>query len=144
MVMHSMVIILLIKTIQKKLKKKKKNYSTGAVLLFLFCFHILVWSIAVPVANDVAQLACLLRCLPPEQYVVTILIKNDRNTWNSDIDVHESDGFIVLIKQICRCVMYCSGHLLPCSPPPAHAPPCPHADFLSYTHTTCLENQVKL
>lgn len=67
MVMHSMVIISMIKTIQKK-----SLFSTGAVLLFGFVFHFSVCSIAVPVANGVAKLACLLSCLPPEQYIVAI------------------------------------------------------------------------
>lgn len=68
--MHSMVIILLIKTIQKKSKNKKKAIPLALFCCFSFVSHILMWSIAVPVANDVAQLACLLRCLPPEQYMV--------------------------------------------------------------------------
>lgn len=132
MVMHSMVIILLIKTIQKKLKKKKKVFHWRCSAVSLFVFHFLMWSIAVPVASDVAQLACLLRCLPPEQYIVTIF---KHKTQNSDIEVHESDGFIVLIKQI----MYCSGHRFSCSPPLLMPPsPCWHFELQSHWKTTWL------
>lgn len=68
MVMHSMVIILMIKNNTKKILL----FSTGAVLLFLFCFPLFSVQYAVPVANGVAKLACLLSCLPPEQYIVAV------------------------------------------------------------------------
>lgn len=67
MVMHSMVIILLIKTIQKKI-----IFHWRCSAVFVWFFHFSVCSIAVPVANDVAKLACSLSCLPPEQYVVAV------------------------------------------------------------------------
>ena len=68
MVMHSMVIILLIKTIQKNIILF--HWRCSAV--FVLFFHISVCSIAVPVANDVAKLACSLTCLSPEQYIVAV------------------------------------------------------------------------
>lgn len=104
-----------VKQYKKKQKKKKEAIPLALFCCFSFVSHILMWSIAIPVANDVAQLACLLRCLPPEQYTVTSVNKND-HTRNPDIEMHESDGFIVLIKQICSCVTYCSGHLWSCPP----------------------------
>lgn len=71
MVMHSMVIILTIKTRQKKVIFF--HWRCSAV----FIFHFSVCSIAVPVANGVAKLACLLSCLPPEQYIVAVWQNRD-------------------------------------------------------------------
>lgn len=142
MVMHSMVIILKIKTRQKK------------VILFhwrcsaVFIFHFSVCSIAVPVANGVAKLACLLSCLPPEQYIVAVWqnrdVKNNKsilfNLRHTSAWIYDCKSSVIwlwcsvlfiLIKRICRCgVMYCSGHPFPrthlCSRPPPR-PPRKHA-----------------
>lgn len=82
-----MVIILKI-----KMKKKTFVFPTGAVLLFYF--HFSVCSIAVPVAYGVAKLACLLSCLPPEQYTVEVWLNRDVNKKPNPLNLQNPSAWI--------------------------------------------------
>lgn len=60
--------VIILKTKNKKIILFHGRCSAGLVFVFTLC------SIAVPVANGVAKLACLLSCLPPEQYIVAFYL----------------------------------------------------------------------